>query len=164
MDRRQRSADELRAASDHLHYEAMMFTTTASALASGAFAQSPVNNALLESFTIHARVPLDFLFPSKPQADDVIAEDFVAPETWQATRPLKSELIAGIHQEFGKEVAHLTYSRQLVTPETKQWPFIQIAAEVTSVLNLFLSLVPHHVLGGRWLADLQSPASTSPKA
>jgi hypothetical protein len=150
MTRANRSREELLAASDHLHYEIQMFRTLALAMASGISGQGPLNNALLESFTVHTRALLDFLYAAKPRPDDVIAEDFLPPDEWLAQRPVKSKLLEGIHLRVGKEVAHLTYARQAVTEETKVWHFAQIAKEVTAAVNKFLALVPRDLLGPRW--------------
>lgn len=151
MNRKQRSQDELQRASDHLHYEIWMFTSLAHGLASGISGQSVINNALLESYTIHARILLDFLYAAKPKEDDVIAEDFFDdPVKWHSARLQKSEKIQFVHGRVGKEVAHLTYARQDVTPETKPWPFIEIANEVNAVFAQFLNLAPLELLGSRW--------------
>ena len=151
MRRKRRSEDELRSASDSLHYEFWMFMSLAQGLASGISGQGVLNNALLESFTIHARILLDFLYAEKPWEDDVIAEDFFDdPAAWYEARPAKSEKVEIVHRRVGKEVAHLTYARQEVTPETKPWPFIEIANEVNAGFSKFLSLVSPHLLGPRW--------------
>lgn len=151
MPRKKRSGEELREASDHLHYEIWMFISLANGLASGISGQGVINNALLESFTIHARLLLDFLYTEKPQKDDVIAQDFFDdPSIWHQVRPLKSEVLRKVHRRVAKEVAHLTYARQDVTPETKPWPFVEIANEVNEVFSKFLSAAPKELLGPRW--------------
>ena len=139
------------AASDHLHYEIWMFQSLANGLASGIFGQGVLANALLESFTVHARIMLDFLYPRKPQKDDVISDDFFYedPSRWHEVRPPKSETLQRVHRRVAKEVAHLTYARQDVTPETKPWPFLEIANEVTQIFSEFVNLVPEHLLGPR---------------
>lgn len=119
-----------------------MFNSLAQAMASGVFGQGVLNNAALESFTLHARTLLDFLYADKPQADDVIAEDyFDVPAQWLTIRPTKTETLGAIHKRVGKEVAHLTYVRLGVTAEAKQWPFGQIAHDINIALNAFLSNV-----------------------
>jgi len=57
----------------------------------------------------------------------------------------------------GKEVAHLTYARQDVTPETKPWPFVEIVTEVNSIFSKFFDLIPHDLLGPRWSSSNHSP-------
>jgi hypothetical protein len=76
VNRKQRSQDELHSASDHPQYEIWMFTNPSHGLASVISDQSVINNALLESYTLHARILLDFLYAERSKGDDVIAEDF----------------------------------------------------------------------------------------
>jgi len=151
MARKVRTKEELVEASDHLHYEIWMFLSLANGLASGLCGQGVLNNALLESFTVHARILLDFLYTERAQKDDVIAEDFFeAPLVWHQVRPPKSEILQKVHRRVAKEVAHLTYARQDVTPETKPWPFVEMADKVNTVFSKFLSLVSLELLGSRW--------------
>src|SRR5262245_11022059 len=87
MTRAKRTSVDLAAASEHLWYEVWMFVTLARAMATGVFGAGPINNAALESFTVHARVLLDFLFAECPRPDDVVAEDFfVTAEEWPRIR------------------------------------------------------------------------------
>jgi len=148
MTRQQRTPEILCDTSEHLFYEFWMFNSLAKAMASGVFGQGAPNNAALESFTLHARALLDFLYAEKPQAGDVIAEDyFDEPSQWLTVRPEKTETLKVIHKRVGKEVAHLTYARLEVTAEAKQWPFIQIAKEINTVFDAFLNNVAKNRLG-----------------
>jgi hypothetical protein len=156
MLRQQRTLETLRDTSEHLFYEFWMFNSLAQAMASGIFGQGALNNAALESFTLHARTLLDFLYAQKSQADDVIAEDyFDQPSQWLTVRPEKTETLNAIHKRVGKEVAHLTYVRLDVTAEAKQWPFIQIYYEIITVFNAFLNNVAKNRLGSDFLVYLQ---------
>lgn len=62
-------------------------------------------------------------------------------------------MVAG---RVGKEVAHLTYARQLVTAETKPWPFVEIAGAFDIAMSVFLKSAPGHLLGQRWHALVTS--------
>jgi hypothetical protein len=151
MARQKRTEVVLRAASDHLFYEIWMLKTLTQAMASGIAGEGPMSNALLESFTIHTRALLDFLYADKPKPDDVIAEDyFVSPKKWASIRLEKTEILKTVHRRVGKEIAHLTYSRQEVDPEMKQWPFVQIGQEILSICEIFLGSVSRNLLGERW--------------
>ena len=151
MERKQRTQKKLRAASGHLHYEIWMLTSLARGMASGITGEGVINNAFLESFTIHARGLLDFLYAEKPKQDDVIADDFFpTSQKWKEVRPEKTEVLEKVHKRVGKEVAHLTYARQDVTPEMKKWPFLQIANDIKVSFNEFLRIVPEELLGLRW--------------
>ena len=134
-----------------MYYEIEMLTSTARGLAADISGTSVITNALIESCTIHARALLDFLYAEGPHKDDVIAEDFFEdPAPWYKARPPKSEKVQCVHGRVGKEIAHLTYTRQQVTPETKPWSLVDIAQEVMEVFAHFRRLVPVELLGSRW--------------
>jgi hypothetical protein len=161
MARKKRNKEQLQGASNHLYYEVWMLEVLTQALASGLAGEGPMNNALLESFTIHARALLDFLYtPEKLREDDVIAEDFFDdPAQWVSIRPVKTTILQTVHHRVGKEIAHLTYARQEVAPEMKAWPFAQIGKEIISICSLFLKSISRNLLGERWNAvDLKNEA------
>ena len=151
MERKQRTPEVLREASKHLHYEIGMLTSLARGMASGIAGESVINNAFIESFTIHARRLLYFLYAGNPKSDDVIADDFFPTSLkWKKARPGKTKILKKVHRRVAKEVAHLTYDRQYVTPEMKKWPFLQIARDIEVSFNEFLRIVPMELLGERW--------------
>ena len=159
MARTTRKLEELQESSNHLHYEVRMFTSLANGLASGVAGQGPIANALLESFVIHVRSIMDFLYAERPQSDDVIAEDFFpSPEQWTKFRPALSEALSQAKRRAGKEVAHLTYARLDVTPETKPWRFIEIANEIMAVMDIFLKNLPKEKLGSEWKTERPNQA------
>src|SRR4051812_11520484 len=138
MARSIRTPTQLRDASEHLHYEFWMFVTLSRALAISVFGQGAIRNAILESFTVHARVLLDFLYAEKPQADDVIADDFFTdPETWRQIRGDMAPALQKVNRRVGKEIAHLTYARLEVTPEIKGWSFLEIASAIEALVTRF---------------------------
>jgi hypothetical protein len=150
---------QLRGILEHLVYEVWMFAETARMLSTRGAIRDPADeervivNALLESFTIHTRSLLDFLYPpSRPKGDDVVAEDFFDdPKVWYRQRPAKSDLLKGVHKRVAKEIAHLTYARIGITPEAKRWPFVAITTDLLQVFQRFASLLP---------ADLTRPKQT----
>ena len=151
MSRKVRTEGELKEASDHLHYEIWMLTSLAHGIGSGIAGQGPIANALLESFVVHVRALMEFLYNEKPKPDDVIAEDyFEKADVWKELRPALSESLKQAKRRAGKEVAHLTYARLDVTQEAKQWPFVKIANEIAVVLNIFLEHVSKSKLGKQW--------------
>jgi len=128
-----------------------MLTSSARGLASGITGVGVLRNALLEAFTIHARVLLKFLYDENPRADDVIADDFFpTSQEWKEVRPEMTEILEPIYGRVGKEVAHLTYDRQYVTDEAKQWQYLQILHDIEVSFNEFLRIVPMELLGERW--------------
>jgi hypothetical protein len=130
-----------------------MLTSLAHGLASGIAAGGWLHNALLESFIIHVRVLIDFLYAEQPRADDVVAADYFYPsDEWDKLRPLQSETLKKARIRTHKELAHLTYERLNVTPETKPWAFSEIANEIQKVMRIFLEKVPKHLLSDPWQA------------
>ena len=126
-------------------------THVAQALASGIASQGWLLNALLESFVIHVRGLIDFFYIEEPKTDDVIAADFFTEATaWKKIRPPLSDSLSTSRKRAHKEIAHLTYARLEVTPETKGWKFVEIANEIRSVMDLFIRNVPKNLLGERW--------------
>lgn len=146
-----RSDDDLRAASEHLHYEVSMLIGTAQILALGVIGPGVLHNALVEAFVIHLRVVLEFLHPSGAKRDDVIAHDFFEdPNVWRRARPLMSDALAKARDRAGAEMAHLTYARLKVTPEAKPWKFGELTHEVTEIFKAFLQCAPKDRLNSRF--------------
>ena len=146
-----RSDSELQGASGHLQYEVWMFMELAGTLAAGRDIPLVTKNALLEAFTVHARVLLSVFYPANPRPDDVLAGDyFDDPATWERERPPLSPALQLVDRRAGKEVAHLTYARLTVSPEEKQWPFLEIARDMAWVVIKFTELAPLSRLGPQW--------------
>jgi len=151
MARTQRSEAELRAASDHLYYEIQMLRGTMTLLATGTIGQSLLSNALIESFTVHARVLIHFLYPSeRPHPTDVLAEDFFNAGDWVEKRPDEPEVFRAARGRVNKEIAHLTYDRQFVTPELKGWNFVTLGNAILEIMQFFMGAIPKQLLGSRW--------------
>jgi hypothetical protein len=134
-----RSRDDLKRSLEHLEYEYGMLMAVAQAMASGISSSGWLTNALLESFVIHFRALVDFFYPqpnSKP--DDVLATHFFSdPAKWEQARPpLTDELKRG-RVRAHKEIAHLTYARLAVTPDTKPWNFVEIANQMQALMHAF---------------------------
>jgi len=131
--------------SNHLFYEFSMFMNIVEEMRSGKYPQGTViSNALIEAFAVHVRILLYFLYGNgeKRNLDDVLAEDFFSNEKdWLEIRPKMPSSLSSINKRVGKEVAHLTYSRLKVTPDTKPWPLGDIAEDMISVFDKFLENV-----------------------
>jgi hypothetical protein len=150
MAREKRTKEELRKASDHLQYEVKMLNDTMIALATGVTGNSTLNNALIESFTVHTRALIYFLYPTNAQPGDVLAEDYFDEGKWRSIRPDEPEIFPRIKRRVNKEVAHLTYDRQSVKPELKGWNFISIGNTIMEIVKVFLTTVSPELLGERW--------------
>lgn len=107
-----------------------------------------IDNALLDSFLLHARVLYDF-FCKAPSSrtdadgdpDDVVAQQFFDdPSTWQA---IADELLPTVRSqqiELNKHLAHLTYTRL----QTKiQWNITEMFKEFAVAWKKFLESLPN---------------------
>ncbi len=147
-----RSPEELIEASQHLLYEYDMLNVTALGLASGIGGESsPLNNALLESFVIHARNLLHFFFPEQPYATDVLAQHyFPTPAEWVGIRGDMPEVLADVRSRANKEMAHLTYDRLLVDDKSKHWQYLDILAALKEIMARLVQNVPPDLLHQDW--------------
>lgn len=145
--RRKRTPAELRAISQVLQYEVWMFASALRTLAMGIFGQGATNNSILESFAVHTRGTIDFLFPPGNARDtDLVADDFFDdPKEWRSRRGEMSDFLKATRQRVGVLVAHLTEERVGITPERKSWDFRAILLEVRDHLRTFVA----HVAGDR---------------
>jgi hypothetical protein len=142
------TASELRSwASEHLMYEvdSLVYAT----VELGKTPEGRIENALLESFAVHARCLNDFLWhdrrKSKPR--DAFAADFCRPGAWEKTRDaLPQDALGEVRRRrrFGREVMHLTYDRidgdGEAYGEEKEWPCGVVLLELATALGAFAKL------------------------
>ena len=134
-----------------------MFCQLANGLVSGVLGEGPVKNAALEAFLLHARALTEFFYQSSPRPDDIVAQDFMPmPVNWVAVCPPISSALEEARRRAGKHLAHLTYDRLEVTPETKPWPFLEILSGIIGPLKVFLQHAPKDVLSDDWANKLQA--------
>jgi hypothetical protein len=141
---KKRSDQEHREAAKHVDYEIHMANGMALWLSSHIGTPSmggDVWKACLESFVLHVRNLIDFLYPpGKPQDDDILSDDYVSDVTkWNGSRPGMTPLLKETKPRVNKLAAHLTYNR-LVSP--KNWKVGAIWADLEKVLICFLNHLP----------------------
>lgn len=131
--------DKLREFSaEHVSYEIHMLFRSAlgfGAVIGDSFEAHTVRNALMQSFAIHARNLIGFLYQN-PKSDDASASHYLKdPEEWSATeKPVVPDHVKG---RVNKEVTHLTYKRLEVPPEKKPWPFMETLTPLSACLDLW---------------------------
>jgi hypothetical protein len=120
---------------EHLLYELQLFRWVAENL--------PRDNgfllsALLESFAIHLRNLIDFLYtqPGNARNDDLVAADFFDPSSAWNPGGI-SKLLADARERANKEVSHITYKRKSGSDPTKPWPVSDLFDEVHAVSTKF---------------------------
>ncbi len=129
-----RSAEELKSASVHVHYELEMLVRTATTLEPdppGDKLDTTTRRAYVESFTVHTRSLVHFLWAEAPEEDDIVATDFVPG--WHVDMPAS---VLGIRTPVAKLIAHLTYARPDPGGE-KDWPCRDIARELVMCMFAF---------------------------
>jgi hypothetical protein len=105
---------------------------------------SPENNAYIESFVIHARILIEFLYGYPIEKDTIYAADYV--DHWWDNyigdgKPLeKTDLLRDVGKNANKLAAHLT----LVGSENEvyNWDRVKIRDEINKKISDFLKNVP----------------------
>ena len=95
-------------------------------------------NACLEAWVIHLRLLLDFLYDSRGQDTDAIAEDFIENariREWKRARPKKTVDLQIAASRAGTQVAHLSYLRKEMDP----WEVQQLTDAMIDRLRIFVA-------------------------
>jgi hypothetical protein len=140
---------------EHVYYEFDMFLWAARLLGSGARrgASGPedevrLNSALIETFVVHLRNVIEFLYRGTPTSDphhpyrgtpretDVVADDFCPSTTWHP--PTICPSLADAHDRADKEISHLTTSRPPGKDPRKRWDFAGLSGALLLTMRLFV--------------------------
>jgi hypothetical protein len=101
-----------------------------------------VGMALLESWVIHLRNVIAFLFHSvAPDETDVVAGDFLA--NWPTLIGAISPTLSEARRRANKEIAHLTTARIPGAPKEKEWDRKALWAELLPIVEKFGRNAPH---------------------
>jgi hypothetical protein len=142
MTRPHRNEEDLKAALKHLCYEIDMLQGTMERLETGSTEDRILHNALVESFTVHARNLMHFLYPIGEKDSDVLAADFFDDAGyWLKNRPEEPKEFGKSRGRVNKEIAHLTYDRLSVTPQHKIWN-PALGDEILRIMAIFFSALP----------------------
>ena len=95
-----------------------------------------MNNALLESFCIHARNLIDFLY-AKKQKNDIVAEMFFIGNEWKKNSNDFPMLLNEIRESVNKRVLHLTLTRI----NKFKWSHQEITKIIFEELDKFFILI-----------------------
>ncbi len=154
-------------AADHLSYELTMLYETAAWLVSNpAVRNEPiVMNALIESFTVHARCLALFLYPeeAKKWPDDVTSDEYVADvQQWRNARGAIPSELKTVIERTGKEIAHLTTKRYPPDAPQKGWSPEAIVRAFFEPLRRFAAHVRPgclHISVSEFIAALPAPSA-----
>ncbi|MDA1174000.1 MAG: hypothetical protein O2826_05715 [Chloroflexi bacterium] len=136
--------------SEHLCYEVEMFFEIGSALKRPAAERAMfINNALVESFVIHLRNLVDFLYMDRPRPTDIVANDYTTGGNWNEQRPPISENLEIAGRRADKEIAHLTTNRITGATAAKAWDVGGIMDEIRALLHRFVAVADPQRLSGQ---------------
>jgi hypothetical protein len=97
-----------------------------------------ISNALVESWAIHLRCLVDFLYPRGPRDTDVIAADFYDSDgQWEQLAGDISPTLGTARERAHVEVAHLTTRRYAEQVPEKEWDRDGLTDEVLALLRVF---------------------------
>lgn len=123
---------------EHVRYEMQHLLNAADAIDRKLSIHNGLQFMVLESFVIHLRNLITFLYPYTKRQEDVCAEDyFTNKEIWNNLRPQINPVLELAKTRADKEVGHLTTSRQFGIPESKKWDVASLTDEVMPILKLF---------------------------
>lgn len=136
-------------ASEHICYEIWMLHDLGCALATRLTGIGPIHNAFINSFAVHVRNLVDFLYEhkGKVKVDVILAEHyFPSSQDWSEIRPVQSDKLKTAKIRCDKQVAHLTYTRHKKEP----WDFITIVRELQVPLTTFVNNIDISLLGDNY--------------
>jgi hypothetical protein len=123
---------------EHLWYEIAMFLDMGTFLRHRNISTQAEKNAYIESFVIHMRNLIAFLYPVNAQKGDVIAADFfLNPGDWSKLRSPISTTLKQARTRAHKEISHLTTKRISGTPRQKAWAIAGLTNEILIQLKRF---------------------------
>jgi len=126
----------------YVQYEVDMCIATAAALNGGRMRGGALENALIESFLIHARVLCDFFFFPSKRKDDVLAKHFFhSDDQWQPDYKKECPYLEANSDRLNKAVAHLSYAR-IGYEIDKRWQHNTINGELLAVWDRFKQSLP----------------------
>ncbi len=123
---------------EHIRYEMQHLLNATDAISRQLSIHNGLQFMVLESFVIHLRNLITFLYPYTRHEEDVYAEDYFAnKKIWNDLCPKISIVLKLAKTRADKEVGHLTTSRQSGTSESKKWDVASLTDEVMPILRLF---------------------------
>ena len=144
----------------HLKYELdMLIWTTGIMRTLGAECKkNPItwslNNSLLNSYSMHARNLIDFLYLrsfGRDRDTDIIVQDFIDQDLLKGKLPAISPILKEAKIKADKQVAHLTTNRVEYEKKGKEWKFVEIAIEIYNRFSAISALFPSNKTGKDFL-------------
>jgi len=170
LSRPKRTPEELRKASDALHYEIDMLNKIAGSLNRRKRRKGFIWDALVESFVVHTRILIEFFYPPEKirypieknltnAVDTIIAPDFFLDESkWKECLP---DWLKDVRDRAHKLLAHLSYSRVFKYENDKGWDYLRIKGHLNEFFIKFRKDVPQDRIGDK-LKSYIVPSQTCP--
>jgi hypothetical protein len=138
--------EELRAISPHLLYEIEMYGRAIPMLVAisdleASTGRTTLRNALQESWALHMRNLLSFLYDKDGGKQGVVAADYVGA-SWPKERGAKPPILRQAHGMASKQIAHLGSHRAEIGEAERTWHHEPIIVELGKVLRAFLDALP----------------------
>jgi hypothetical protein len=122
-----------------------------------------LGNALVESFVLHVRVLIEFLYSGTPRSDDGIAADLVRDQAeWLKARGNLTPLLKEVKRRADKEIAHMTLARLGLHEAARDWGIRKVHAEISTPLALFIEQVPVERVGDGWHEAMRACLAVGP--
>ncbi|HEY4516393.1 MAG TPA: hypothetical protein VJG64_00440 [Candidatus Paceibacterota bacterium] len=140
---------KLRRSAEHVCYEISMLHFTTQYMSEIPSHALSVNrylpNALLESWCVHLRNLLDFFYTQAAERynDDMVAEDYVS-DLRQFKRQRAKVKLPALKKRIAKQIAHLTYHRNVYNKKTKPWHYRDIYGKLKPTISAFYDALPDH--------------------
>jgi hypothetical protein len=138
-------------AEKHLQYEVDMLTWSAGILAflarqnNKGYLSWTINNGLLNTFAIHARNLIDFLYSrsrGKDYPTDIIIQDYASDSDVSSHLIGISPLLEEALIKANKQVAHLSMERIDYENTGKEWKFIEVSKHIRQSLASIAPYIP----------------------
>lgn len=142
-----KTPEELIEASRHVLYEFAMLRETRRGIQDG-LASVWLANAVLESFLLHFRSLVDFLYKPPTRGDDILACQFFSSEgQWEPPQGDLEKALKDAQCRAHKHLAHLTDKRCGLSQGERNWDFIfPLAQDMERVFESFLAAAPKEFL------------------
>jgi hypothetical protein len=100
-------------------------------------------NADIESFALHVRNLMFFLYAKKAKQGDVVAASYFEDRNdWSRNRPDRPKSLDRVNTRVPVEIVHLSLGRLKVRESDKRWPYEVMWRDLAAVIAVFLERVP----------------------
>jgi hypothetical protein len=108
-------------------------------------------NADIESFALHVRNLVKFLYAKRPKQGDVVAASyFDVRNDWFDVRPDLPKSLNRVNARVPVEIVHLSVGRLKVRESDKTWPYELMWRDLAKVIGVFLDRVPENRLSAEF--------------